>query len=151
MYHRLGVAYRCLDDYKEATVHLKQSLTTAKETANRAKEAEVFNNLGHAYHDIGEYTQAIVYFKQSLIFKKETGERAGEQIESFNLSHTYRDIGGYSQAITYLRILYSLPEKLMTGSMKDSQSRSLASVMGDSKILNKQWNVTWKVLKFLKK
>ena len=132
-------------------MHLKQSLTTAKETANRAKEAEVFNNLGHAYHDIGEYTQAIVYFKQSLIFKKETDERAGEQIESFNLSHTYRDIGGYSQTITYLRILYSLQEKLMTGFMKDSRSRLLASVMGDSKILNKQWNVTWKVLKLLKK
>ena len=100
MYEKLGSAYYCLGDYKQAITHLSQSLIIAKEMGERVTEGDMYHQLGLAYSCLDD-NEAIARLYQSLIIAKETAKRAKEARGSNNLGRAYHDIGDYTQAIVY--------------------------------------------------
>ena len=100
-YHKLGCAYRSLDEYQRAIEYHNQELRIAKEIGNRAGEGCAYGNLGLAYQSLKEFQQAIAYHNQHLSIAKEVGNRACEGKAYGKLGYIYTILDEYQLAIEY--------------------------------------------------
>jgi CHAT domain-containing protein/Flp pilus assembly protein TadD len=97
----LGVAYKLLGEYKQATESYQQSLKIAHQQDYRQEKANSLGHLGSAYYSLGKYKQAIKYHQQSLKIAKHIGDSHRQTICLCNLGIAAKTLGKYQEAINY--------------------------------------------------
>ena len=86
--------------YTDIEYHEKH-LKIAKESGDRAREAEVYQNLAIAYDSLGDHQKAIEYQEKLSKLVKEFGDRTAEGRTYGNLGIAYQSLGDYPKAIEY--------------------------------------------------
>jgi Tfp pilus assembly protein PilF len=70
----LGMIYRDLDEWREAKQAFQESLTIAREQADRIMVARLIHNLGVVAQEREDYEEARQLYEQSLELKREVGD-----------------------------------------------------------------------------
>lgn len=98
--------FRYLDSgghYPEATILHNQAALAARQTGDRAAEAEAFINLGALALAQGPQPQAATYLQQGLALFREAGDRSGEARALGNVGLLNVQLGHHEEAVDYLQ------------------------------------------------
>ena len=88
-----GDAAQAIDLYLTA-------LSIARETRDRAVEAEVCHSLGMIYRNIGDYPKAIAYHDMRLAIANEIGDTAGQGNAYLSLGLCFFSLQRHHKAVT---------------------------------------------------
>ena len=100
-YCNIGVAYRCLGDFKKAVDYHERELMIALEVGDKAGEGIAYGNLGIAYRSLGDFQKAIYYHERQLNIAREVGDSAQEGQAYGNLGNAHASLGDLQKAIDY--------------------------------------------------
>jgi tetratricopeptide (TPR) repeat protein len=95
----LGYCYFSLGSYQDAISRHTDSLTIARDNADRGGESAALGALGSCSYIIGDYQAAIDRYTEALTIARDIGYREGEAIHLGNLGNCYYDLGDYQAAI----------------------------------------------------
>ena len=99
-------------NYRDAISIHGDALAAARETGDRAGEANASHNLGAALWRSGDYEQAIARLTEALVLRRSLGDRAGEGDTLTNLSGTHWRMADYPAAEDYLRQALTIRREL---------------------------------------
>jgi DNA-binding SARP family transcriptional activator/Tfp pilus assembly protein PilF len=98
----LGVTYRLLGQYDQATDHLTEALERHRHTADRHGEARTLSNLGAVEDRRGQHTQATRHLEEALERYRELNNQHGIAAVLTNLGAIELRPGHYPEAVQHL-------------------------------------------------
>lgn len=95
----IGFAYYIQNEYRNALIHLDNSLILSKKANFREGEAAALNRMGNTYQLMGQYEQALTKYKQAMSINKALDNKHEIARTLTNLGSVYRLYGNYELAI----------------------------------------------------
>jgi tetratricopeptide (TPR) repeat protein len=115
---REAYAHMEAENYGEAEKKYTEALSAARETGDKANQANALLNLGFLFSSSGREPQAIPYWEESLSLSREVGDRSREALALYNLAIAAYNRGDlkkadelYEQSVQVSKILGEEPRK----------------------------------------
>jgi tetratricopeptide (TPR) repeat protein len=99
----LGIAYRELRRYDEATAVFQQAVGEVAQLADQDVLGMVFSNLGATAGDSGDHAAAAHYYQQAVAISADLGDRWGTSVALHNLAEAELEAHQYDRALDHCR------------------------------------------------
>jgi len=116
IYNLMGLAYKHLEDYRNAIAYYRKALAIYKNNTNvEMKKADVYANLGVGYQESGNYKKALKYQLMALdINRRLFGDDYGDLAVNYNnLAIIYSHQGDFAKALQYYKKTLDLDRRTL--------------------------------------
>jgi serine phosphatase RsbU (regulator of sigma subunit) len=127
-YHRMGLAYYSLKNYKAALEKLQLSLDLRSKLKNKEKIGASLNGIGLVYLETKEYQKALKYFYDAYKNWYDSHDNEGIVIASANLGQISSIMGDEENAFRYYLESYKMADSIKAISFQKNSAKSLAEL-----------------------
>ncbi len=122
----IGDSYIRVEDYRDAILHLRQSIAASKKAARPDHERKCLQLMIHCYHMLDSLDEAAAYQKLLLDLTAQAHDTLGECNQMSAYAQRLSDLGRYGEAIAYLQKDIALAKARLRG---DQRSRTVADLL----------------------